>query len=156
MVHRSYCGLGSREAALRVFEDLAVHAARLLELRAGCAWGGADHAAMGVAFDGLQTAAYHFTRRPHFYHALEADWPPQPAGKGRLADRGEAIAEFESLTPYADRLLALQGQCRPFGRDYLALGIARQCLDTAAFHFTRVAHFYGARGDSAGPVGPPR
>jgi hypothetical protein len=49
----------------------------------------------------------------------------------------------------------MQGRCRPFGRDYLALDIAKQTLESAAFHFTRVASFYGAWGDGAGATRRP-
>ena len=41
-----------------------------------------------------------------------------------------------------DRLRALQRSCRPFGRDYHAISIALDALDTTAFHFTRTPHFY--------------
>jgi hypothetical protein len=51
---------------------------------------------------------------------------------------------------------ALRFRCRPYGRDYQALAIATSTLDTAAYHFTQVPHFYGAKGDSAGPIGPSR
>ncbi|WP_372784833.1 hypothetical protein [Phenylobacterium sp.] len=114
----------------------------------------ADYSAVGIALDGLQTAAYHFTRRRHFYHELESQRPPYRPGNNRLGDRQAAIAAFEALTPYANALGKMQGGCRPFGRDYLALTIAQQSLGTAAFHFTRVASFYGAKCDSAGPVRP--
>jgi hypothetical protein len=32
----------------------------------------------------------------------------------------------------------------------MAITIPAQCLDTAAFHFTRIPHFFGAKADSAG------
>lgn len=155
MVHRTYCGLGTLDAALREFEALTPYAQELRGLQCECPPMGPDYMAMGIALDGLQTAAYHFTRRRHFYHATdELVRAGARAGNNRLADRREAVAAFQALTPYADRLRALQGRCRPFGRDYLALDIAKQSLETAAFHFTRVPHFYGARGDSAGPTRP--
>lgn len=154
MVHRTYIGLGPPEAAVREFDGLKPYVVQLLALRSECAHLGPDHMAIGIALDGLQTAAYHFTRRRHFYHELEEDGPRTPAGNNRLSDRVEAIAAFQALTPYAGHLRRLQGRCRPFGRDYLALDIARQSLESAAFHFTREASFYGARGDSAGPTRP--
>lgn len=76
--------------------------------------------------------------------------PCQGAGNSRLSDREEAIAAFEGLSPYVERLRALMFGCRPFGRDYLALDIALKSLETAAFHFTRIDAFYGLKGDSAG------
>ena len=115
---------------------------------------GPDYLAMGVALDGVQTTAFHFTRRPHFYFQLER--PAYREGNNRLGDRDAALAAFDALTPYADALRLMKGGCRPFGRDYMAITIPLQCLETAAFHFTRVAHFYGAKADSAGPIGPPR
>ena len=50
--------------------------------------------------------------------------------------------------------MAMQRKCRPFGRDYLALDIAKQGLETAAYHFTREAAFYGLQGDGAGATRP--
>lgn len=153
MVHRTYYGLGPAEVAVREFEGLEPHVLELLSLQQECVTLGPDHMALGIALDGLETAAYHFTRRRNFYHALEATAARRPSN-GRLADREEARAAFQALSPYAERLLALRGRCRPFGRDYLALDIARQGLETAAYHFTREAHFYGAKSDSVGPIRP--
>lgn len=154
MVHRTYYGLGPPEAAVREFDGLKPYVVQLLDLRSECPQLGPDHMAFGIALDGLQTAAYHFTRRRDFYHQLEAAEPRAPVGNHRLGDRAEVIAVFQALTPYADQLRKLQGRCRPFGRDYLALDIAKQSLESTAFHFTREANFYGARGDSAGPTRP--
>jgi hypothetical protein len=154
MVHRTYYGLGPAEAAIREFDALEPFVVDLLGLQQECVPLGPDYMAVGIALDGLQTAAYHFTRRRDFYHACEASQGERRNGNGRLADRAEAIAAFEALAPYADRLRALQIRCRPFGRDYYALDIAKQSLETAAFHFTREAHFYGAKGDSSGPLRP--
>jgi hypothetical protein len=155
MVHRTYYGLGPREHAVVEFEKLTPHAQTLIDLQGECAMMSADYMAMLVALNGLETAAYHFTRRPHFYHQLRDGAERQGDGNGRLSDRTEAIKAFLALEPYNARLRALQGGCRPFGRDYAALEIARQCLDTAAYHFTREASFYGLRGDGAGPTRPP-
>jgi hypothetical protein len=106
--------------------------------------------ALRVAIDGLETAAYHFTRRRHYYDTLRPAPNPHCKGNGRLSDAAEALAAFEALDPYARRLMSLRTRCRPFGYDWCALDIARLGLETAAFHFTREASFYGARGDSAG------
>ena len=148
MAHRTYYGLGPKDAAVREFEMLRTYAAQLLGLQAECERLGPDYLAIAIALDGLQTAAFHFTRRPDFYRDLEP--PPAQAGNGRLADRGEAVAAFEGLRGYNASLRALQFRCRPFGRDYMALDIARQGLETAAFHFTRHERFYGLSGDGAG------
>ena len=154
MVASGYYGLGSHDAAVAAFDHLKPYVEELLSLQGECEPMKADYSAIGIALDGLQTAAYHFTRRRHFYHELEAQRPPYRLGNNRLGDRQAAVAAFEALTPYASALGKMQGGCRPFGRDYLALTIAQQSLGTAAFHFTRVPSFYGAKCDSAGPVRP--
>ncbi|CAN7660087.1 hypothetical protein LJR225_005249 [Phenylobacterium sp. LjRoot225] len=154
MVHRTYYGLGPPDAAVCAFEGLKPYAAELLALQSECRPLGSDYMAVGVALDGLQTAAYHFTRRRDFYHELESGRPTYREGNDRLSDRAEAIATFRALTPHVEQLRKLQLQCRPFGRDYCALEIAKQSLETAAFHFTREERFYAARNDSAGPIRP--
>jgi hypothetical protein len=55
------------------------------------------------------------------------------------------VREFELLRPYVDQLRQLQGQCKPFGRDYMAIAIALDGLESAAYHFTRRPHFYAGR-----------
>jgi hypothetical protein len=152
LVHRTYQGLGPLPSAIREFDALKPYATDLLELRRCCRYGSMDHQAIGIALDGLETAAFHFTRRRNFYHELEGAMDAAVDGNDRLADREEAVAAFRALTPHAERLGMLQMRCRPFGRDYLALGIAIQSLETTAFHFTREAHFYGARADSSGSI----
>jgi hypothetical protein len=154
MVQRAYAGLGPRELAVRAFDELRPWARTLLEMQWECEPAKADWMAVGVAYDGLQTAAYHFTQRRHFYGDLEGAKPAAIAGNGRLRDRAEAVAAFVGLRPYHTHLQKMQIRCRPFGGDYLALGIALQGLDTAALHFTGEPGFYGARGDSCGPLRP--
>lgn len=154
MVQRTYTGM-AREAAVREFDALRPHVLQILALQAECVRFSPDHAAFGIAVDGAETAAYHFTRRRHYYEPLRAQVPPAGAGNGRLKDRDEAVAAFDGLAPYVGQLRQLQLRCRPFGRDYLALDIARQSLETAAYHFTRIEAFYAAKGDSAGPLRPP-
>ena len=73
---------------------------------------------------------------------------------GWLVDRAEAIAAFKALAPYNAGLGALHSRCRPFGRDNLALELARQGLESGAFHFTRQAGFYGLKGDGGGGARP--
>jgi hypothetical protein len=155
VVHRTYQGLGPRENAIREFDALAPWAVQLFALQAECGIMDADFMALRVALDGLETAAYHFTRRRCFYDALKPRPDPHRKGNGRLRDPVEAREAFRALTPYASRLLALQTRCRPFGYDYCALEIARQGLETAAFHFTRVEGFYGLKGDASGRGGRP-
>ena len=58
----------------------------------------------------------------------------------------DPIRDFDALRPFVIELRRLQGQCKPFGRDYHALAIALEGLDSAAYHFTRRPHFYGAGG----------
>jgi hypothetical protein len=147
MVHRTYQGLGAREAAVREFEALRAHVRWLWGLQAAVGLFSADGSALDVAIDAAQTSAYHFTRRPHFYGLRDPD-----PGAPNLRDRGLAPMAFEALRPYAQQLRRLQGRCRPFGRDWQAINVAFEGLETAAFHFTAVDRFYGSRGDSAGPV----
>jgi hypothetical protein len=63
-----------------------------------------------------------------------------------------AVSEFELLTPYVTDLVALRRECQPLSLDKKAEQIAIDGIQTAAFHFTRIADFYGARGDSAGSL----
>lgn len=64
MVQQTYAGIGD---PIRVFEDLIPYARRLRELQRRCKPFGRDYHALAIAIDGLESAAYHFTRRPHFY-----------------------------------------------------------------------------------------
>lgn len=60
----------------------------------------------------------------------------------------DPVAEFEKLKPYVHQLRLLQQKCKPFGRDYHAIEIALDGLNSTAYHFTRRPHFY-----SGGPPG---
>lgn len=148
MVHRTYQGLGTQEAASREFDALRPHVRWLWGLQAAVGFFSADGSALDVAIDAAHTSAYHFTRRPHFFGLKEPE-----SGAPNLTDRSLAPTAFEALRPYALRLRHLQSRCRPFGRDWQALNVALEGLETAAFHFTGVDRFYASRGDSAGPVG---
>jgi hypothetical protein len=150
MVRMTYVGLGPADAAVREFELLTTYVRELMALQRECRPLSADHAALGIALDAVETAAFHFTRRRYFYHDVRADAAGRHEGNSRLADRTEAVKAFKALAGYHGALGAMQRRCRPFGRDYLALEIAKQGLDTAAFHFTREESFYGAQGDGAG------
>lgn len=154
MVHRTYVGLGPPDAAVREFDALSPYIEAILALRAECTPFSADHGAFGIAIDGAETAAYHFTRRRHYYEALRERVAAPGPGNARLSDPAEAVAAFEGLAPYAHKLRLLQQRCRPYGRDYLALDIAKQSLETTAYHFTRIDAFYGAKVDSSGPMRP--
>lgn len=155
MVQKTYTALGPDQAAIRAFDGLSPFVEQLLALQGECQRFDAEDMAIGIALDALETAAYHFTRRRDYYHSLrEARAGVAYSGNGRLKDRQEAIAAFEALRPYAKALQHLQDGCRPMGRDYLALQIARHGLETAAYHFTRVGQFYASRNDSCGPVRP--
>jgi hypothetical protein len=59
---------------------------------------------------------------------------------------GDPVQAFERLRPYVNELMALRGRCKPFGRDYHALSIALEGLESAAYHFTRRPHFYAVEG----------
>ena len=88
MVARTYYGLGPPDIAAQAFDRLAPWVVELLAMQAECKPMGPDYMAMGVALDGVQTAAFHFTRRPHFYFQLER--PTYRDGSNRLADTGIA------------------------------------------------------------------
>lgn len=150
MVHRTYTGIGRGDAAVGTFDALTPHARKLYWLQAECSFGTPDYAALAVAIRSLETTAYHFTRRRHFYDGLvsEARAAVQP-GNNRLADRTEALKEFEALRPYNKALIDLRGRCRPFGPDYMALDIATQGLLTALCHFTGDTDLYA--GEWCGP-----
>lgn len=66
----------------------------------------------------------------------------------RLAYPGltDPRVDFEKLKPLVAELRALQRRCKPFGRDYHALAVAIDGLETAAFHFTRQPRFFGDGG----------
>lgn len=150
MVHRTYSGLGAPDAAARDFEALRPYVCALWGLQATVGYFTRDGSALDVAIDSLHTAAFHFTRRPHFYG------PRTPlADAADLRERSAVAGAFEALRPYALALRRLQSRCRPFGRDWQALNVALEGLETTTFHFTGIASFYGSRGDSAGPVRPP-
>lgn len=151
MVARTYVGLGPRDVAIGEFHRLTPHVVEMLALQAECPPMGPDHMAMEIALDGLDTAAFHFTRRPQFYFQIER--PPYRQGNGRLMDRVAAAAAFQSLDPYVRALRDMQFRCRPFGGDYLALALALDGLDTAVYHFIRETSFYGST-DPSGPVRP--
>ncbi|WP_068875985.1 MULTISPECIES: hypothetical protein [unclassified Phenylobacterium] len=150
MVHRTFAGLGAPDAAARDFEALRPYVQAIWGLQAAVGYFSRDGSALDITLSSLQTAAFHFTRRRDFYG------PREPLGDAAdLREREAVTSVFEALRPYARALRQLQSRCRPFGRDWQALNVAVQGLETTAFHFTGVAHFYGSRGDSAGPVRPP-
>ena len=151
MVHRTYLGLGTIEAAAREFEALRPHVRLLWGLQSRVGYFTADGSAIEVALDALQTAVFHFTRQAHFF----GEHDPDPVAPD-LTDRNLALAAFHRLQPYHQRLRALQARCRPFGRDWQALNIPLQGVETAAFHFTGTPQFYASCGDSAGAVRAPR
>ena len=152
MVARTYYGIGPAETAVARFNDLRPYVVEILSLRSECEPMGSDFMAMSIALDGLDTAAFHFTRRRDFYHQVEA--PPYQAGNGRLRDREAAKEAFSTLMPYANALRHMQFGCRPFGRDYMALDVAKQSLDTTVYHFTGDARFFASKSDSSGPLRP--
>ena len=147
-MYRPRGGLGDQQACVRVFDDLRPYAEQLAEWRADFPITSPDWMAVGIAWDGLQTTAYHFTRRRYFYAEAEESRPQRLGANNRLNDRHEAIAAFEDLTPFVDRFRRLMESCPPFGRDWLALKISVESLETTAMHFTKLADFYGANGDS--------
>jgi hypothetical protein len=155
MVHRAYSGLGPPDAAVRAFEGLRPHVEALCQLRAECGEDLRDRYVFDIALEALDTTAYHFTRRQFFFERVRYAHRDTPPTNGRLRDREEAERAMEDLRPYSRALGNLQYQCRPFGRDYLALEIAKNGLDTVAYHFTRIPSFFGLHGDASGSRRPP-
>lgn len=150
MVHRTYAGLGAPDAAARDFEALRPYVRALWGLQAAVGDFTRDGSALDIVLDSLQTAAFHFTRRPYFYGPRD----PLPDAVD-LRERVAVTRAFNAFRPYALSLRTMQGRCRPFGRDWQALNVALQGLETAALHFTGLSDFYGARADSAGPTRMP-
>lgn len=141
MVARTYYGLGPDPVA--EFDALLPHVLIIRELQARCAPSSSDDYACQIAIDGLDTAAYHFTRRRHYFEGIK---PPRAHGQNYfegLGDRTAAVVELDRLRPYNQALRLLQDRCAPFRKDYLALAIATLCLETCAYHFTKIDGFYG-------------
>lgn len=148
-------GIGPPGAAFRIFDDLTADVLLIRGMQAKCAQMDADDKALQIAVEGLETAAYHFTRRRLYYEQIKVDRPFGQNFFPGLGERAEVIATLDTLIPYAKRLRDLQWGCTPFGRDYLALDIPLLCLGTMAYHFTKIASYYGARGESGGPCRDP-
>jgi hypothetical protein len=64
MVRMTYIGLAD---PVGEFEALRPYVVRLRDLQRRCKPFGRDYHAIAIAIEGLEDAAYHFTRRPHFY-----------------------------------------------------------------------------------------
>jgi hypothetical protein len=58
---------------------------------------------------------------------------------------GDGRREFDELRETYTRLRRMQGQCKPLGPDYDALGEILHALSRAAMHFTKDPYFYGGR-----------
>ena len=52
---------------------------------------------------------------------------------------------FDEMRPLRERLIRMQGRCRPFGPDYLILSAVTKALDTAAYHFTHEPDFFALK-----------
>lgn len=148
MVARTYCGLGPNP--VREFDALVPHVLIIREMQTKCAPMSRDDFALEIAVKSLETSAYHFTRRPQFYDTTAVRRQHGQNYFEGLGDRAKAGRAFVRLRPFWAALSRLQQQCTPFGRDYLAMDISKQGLETAIYHFTQVTSFYGDRGDSAG------
>jgi hypothetical protein len=64
-------------------------------------------------------------------------------------------ATFDALRPYRERLIQLQGKCRPFHADFLILQAAQKALDAAAHYFTGEPDFFALKPEQHAP-GPAR
>jgi hypothetical protein len=64
MTRQAYPGLANPDSE---FEKLRPLVAELRRMQTRCRPFGADYHAIAVALNGLETAAFHFTRRPHYY-----------------------------------------------------------------------------------------
>jgi hypothetical protein len=141
MVRVAYPGLGTPLAAVSDFEGFKPYVTALRTMQQDCRPDGGDFLALDIPVHGLETAAFHFTRRPYFYDALRL-----PIDRYRTDHIGlgpnAAVAAFRDLEPYWRRVRDLQLKCRPFGRDYQALGIISETMTTAAYHFTGDPHFF--------------
>jgi hypothetical protein len=58
----------------------------------------------------------------------------------------DPVATLEELKPLVNQLINMRSRCKPFGRDYHAVCIALEAIDTMAYHFTRRPHFYAVGG----------
>ena len=144
MVRMTYPGLGTPEAAVREFDAFRPYVRALRILQRDCAPDSPDFLALDIPVDGLETAAFHFTRRPHYYEDLRLPaepWRTDHPGLGHNA----AIAAFGELEPYVRLFAAMRLRCRPQGRDYQAIRIATAALDTAVYHFTGRTDLYAGR-----------
>lgn len=141
MTHRTYTGIRG-ERAIVEFDALRPWVAHMVAMRGACPPLKADDCAILVALTGVQTAAYHFTRRRYFYDEIETTPSGPPAD---LSTPPAVRAAFTALAPYFAAICRLQDFCRPFGPDWCALEIPRQGLCTAALHFTGEPDFYSGR-----------
>ena len=75
--------------------------------------------------------------------------------KVRYLGVGDAKAAFEGLRPYRERLIELQGACKPFHADFLMLHAAQKALDAAAHYFTGDPNFFALKPEQS-PYGQRR
>ncbi len=66
----TYVGLGDPNAAVQSFDGLASHVAAIRAMQAKCWPLGPDDLALQIAVDGLESAALHVTRGPHYFEAM--------------------------------------------------------------------------------------
>lgn len=149
MVKLNYVGLGDAKAAVGTFDAMLPHVLLIRAMQDRCFPMGPDDSALEIAVDGLEFAAFHFTRRPLYFDATRLRRNLGRNYYPGLGDQEEALAEFTTLKPYWKALRDLQGFCRPLGRDWLALNIARQGLESATYYFTKRTDLYGAKPHSS-------
>ena len=100
MVHRTYAGLGSPDAAAREFEALRPYVRALWGLQATVGYFSRDGSALDIALSSLQTAAFHFTRRRDFFGARD----PLPDALAEAPLHRHRIDRDVARDPLDDRL----------------------------------------------------
>jgi hypothetical protein len=101
MARQTYVGLGRPEWAMKEFDAFLPYVKMIRAMQAECAPMGPDDNALKIAIDGLETAAYHFTRRPMYFDMYPADRDWRRNYYPGLGDeRKELIADFDALLTF--------------------------------------------------------
>jgi hypothetical protein len=87
MTRIRYPGFGD---PLKAFESLAPLVDQLRAMQMKCRPFGPDYLALAITLEAMQTTAFHFTRRPHFYSAED---------RGQAAERPAPAAPVPPTIP---------------------------------------------------------